>query len=82
MERVVQHADDSRWSFVPRPLEPELLDELLLARAARDGSRTRVRNVGEQRAERDDEIDAEILCQAGDETGERPPTDVWLDAQE
>jgi hypothetical protein len=41
-----------------------------------------VRNVREQRAERDDEFDAEIGRELRDERRERPPADVRLDPEE
>ena len=41
-----------------------------------------MRHVGEQRPERDDELDAEIVREVGDEVGERPPAIVRLDAHE
>ena len=57
--RVVQHADDPGRPFVARRLQAEPLDQLRVGRAAGDRRRPRVRHVGEQRAERDHELDAE-----------------------
>ena len=41
-----------------------------------------MRNVGEERAERDDELDAEVGRELGDERRERPPANVRLDAEQ
>ena len=79
---VVQDADDARRPLVPRGLQPELLDEREIARGARDGRGARVRHVGEQRAERDDELDAEVAREADDELVEGAPAVVRLDAEE
>ena len=79
VERVVEHADDSGRALVARALEPELLDQLLVARAAGDRRRPRVRHVRQQRAERDDELDPDLLGEAGDEVAEAAPAEVRLD---
>src|SRR6185312_11217129 len=60
--RVVQDADDPRGALVARGLEAELLDRLRIGRATGDRRRARVRHVCQERAERDDELDAEIGC--------------------
>src|SRR5712691_5199224 len=82
VERVVQHADDSRRPLVTRALEAELLDELVVARAPRHGSGTRVRDIREQRAERDDKLDAEIRGEVDDQLAELPPAQTRLDAEQ
>ena len=79
--RVVEDADDPGRPLVAGELEPELLDERRVGRRAGHGRGTRVRHVGEQRAERHDELDAEVLRQADDEVGERAPAVVRLDAE-
>ena len=78
-ERVVQDADDPRRPLVPRRLQPELLDEREIAGRTRDRSVARVRHIGEQRSERDDELDAEIAGEADDEVVECAPAVVRLD---
>ena len=80
--RVVENADDARRPLVARVLQAELLDERRIARGAGDRRRPRVRHVGEQRAEGDDELDAEILGERDDELGEPAPAVVRLDAEE
>ena len=39
-------------------------------------------NVGEERAERDDQLDAEVPCDADDDICERAPAEVGLDTEE
>ena len=80
--RVVQHADDPRRPLVARRLQPELLDEREIARGSRHRSGPRVRDVGEERSERDDELDAELAGEADDELVERAPPVVRLDAEQ
>ena len=53
-----------------------------VGRARGDGRRPRVRHVGEQRAERDDELDAELAGEAGDERAERAPAEARLAAEQ
>ena len=60
--RVVEHADDPGRALVARGLQAELLDQVGVGRARGDRRRPRVRHVGEQRAERDDELDAELAA--------------------
>ena len=81
-ERVVEHTDDARRALVPRRLQAELLDEREIAGRAGDGRSPRVRDVGEKRPERHDELDAEVTCQADDEIVERTPAVVRLDAEQ
>ena len=61
-------------------LEAELLDERGVACRPGDGRRPRVRHVGEESAQGDDELDAEVLDEVDDEVAERAPANVRLDA--
>ena len=61
---VVEDADDARRALVARELQPELLDEPRIGRRAGDRCGARVRHVREERAERDDELDAELARRA------------------
>ena len=79
---VVQDADDPGRPLVARGREPEPLDELLVGGAAGDRRRPRVRHVGEQRAERDHQLDAELLREPDDEVRERAPAQVRLDPEQ
>ena len=79
---VVQHADDPGRPLVARGREPEPLDELLVGRAAGDRRRARVRHVGEQRAERDQQLDPELAREADHQVGERAPAQVRLDPEQ
>ena len=80
--RVEEHADDAGRPLVARELQPELVDELRIGRRARDRRRPRVRHVGDERAERHGELDAELAREIGDDLAERPPAVVRLDADE
>jgi hypothetical protein len=62
--------------------QAEPLDELRVARATADRARPRVRHVRKQRAQRDDEVDPELLDEADDQIRERAPAEVRLDAEE
>ena len=62
--RVVEDADDPGRPLVARELEPELLDERRVGRRAGHGRGARVRDVGEQGAERHDELDADVPGEA------------------
>src|SRR4051812_32631841 len=50
--------------------------------AAGHGRRARVRDVGQEGAEGDDQLDAELLCVLDDQVAEGSPAHVGLDAQE
>ena len=79
---VVQDADDARRPLVSRELQSELLHEPRVGGRAGDGCRPRVGDVREQRAQRDDEVDAEVGREPRDEVGEGAPAVVRLDSQE
>ena len=79
---VLEHADDPGRPFVARVLEAEALDELRVARRAGHRRRARVRHVGEQRAERDDELDVEIAREVEHELREGLPAQARLDAEQ
>jgi hypothetical protein len=78
---VVQHPDDSGRPFIAGCRKPELLDELLVARRPGDRGGTRVRDVGEQRAERDDELDAEVAGDGNDLVREGAPAEIRLEPE-
>ena len=78
---VVEDADDPGRPLVARGGEAELLDELLIAGRARDGRRARVRHVGEERSERDDELHVELPCELHDLVAKGAPPEVGLDAE-
>ena len=80
--RVVQNADDAGRALVARGRQSELLDELRIARGAGDRARARVRDVRQERAERDDELDFELLSELHDLAGEGAPTRARLDAEQ
>ena len=80
--RVVEHADDPRRPLIARGGETESLDELGIARASRDGDRTCVGHVREERAKADHQLDAELLDEAHDQVGKRAPAQVRLDAEQ
>ena len=80
--RVVDDADDPGRALVAGGLEAELLDQVRVGRAPRHRRRPRVRDVGEQRAERDDQLDAELAREVDDQAAERAPAQVRLDAEE
>ncbi len=80
--RVVEDADDAGRSFVAGELQPELLHERRVGGRARHGRGARVRHVGEQGAERDDEVDADVPGEADHEVRERTPAVVGLDTDE
>src|SRR5262249_30942035 len=79
---VVDHADDARRAFVPGRRGAEFLYELLIGRAAGYGRRPRVRHVGEQCPERNDELDTELLDMPDDQVRERPPAYVRFDPEQ
>ena len=79
---VVEDADDPGRPLVARELQPELLDERRVGGRAGHGRGTRVRHVGEQGAERHDEVDADVPGETDHEVGERAPAVVGLDADE
>ena len=66
--------------LVARALEADLLHQLRVVRGAGDGHGPRVRRVGEQAAERDDQRRAAVLRERRDLAGERAPADVRLHA--
>ena len=80
--RVVEDADDPGRPLVARELQPELLDERRVGGRAGHGRGARVRHVGEQGAERHDEVHADVPGQTDHEVGERAPAVVRLDADE
>jgi hypothetical protein len=79
---VVEHADDPRGPLVARGLQPEALDQVRVARAPGHRGRACVRNVGEQRAESDHELDVELLGEVDDQLREGLPAHVGLVAGE
>ena len=78
-ERVVQHPDDPGGALVARPLEAELLEERLVRGDARDRDRPAVRDVGEQRAERDDHRALGLGGDRQNSAAKRPPLVVGFD---
>ena len=80
--RVVEHADDAGRALVARRLHAESLDQARVGRARGHGRRARVRDVGEQRAERDDELDAQLAREPGDQGAERAPAQARLAAEQ
>ena len=76
----MQNADNPRRTLIARRREAEPLHELGIARAPRHRHRPRVRNVGEERADRDHELDPEAFRQVDHEPSERSPAQVGLDA--
>ena len=58
---VLEHADDAGRSFVGRRLELEPVTEVELGGGAGDLDRPGVRGLGQQRAERDDQLDTEVV---------------------
>src|SRR4029453_8701685 len=78
---VAQAPDDPGRALVTGRREAEPLDELRVARATAHGTRARVRHVREKRAQRDDEVDPELLHELDDQVRERAPAEVRLDAE-
>src|SRR5687767_6798387 len=79
--RIVQDADDPRRALIARRRQPELLDELRVARRSGDGRRTGVRDIREERSEGDDELDPQLLSELDDLLAERAPAQVRLDPE-
>ncbi len=75
----MEDADDPCRALVAGQLEAELLDEARVGRGPGHGCGTGVRDVREERPERDDELDVELPRESGDELGERPPAVARLD---
>jgi hypothetical protein len=80
--RVLEHTDDPGRAFVARMLEPEAGHELRVAGRSGHGRRPGVRDVGEQRTERDEQLDLEVPREVDDELAERQPAQARLDAQQ
>ncbi len=78
--RVLEHADDAGRPFVRRLLELEPVDQLRLGGGAGDRDRPGVRGVGEQRAEGDHQLAAEVVAGREQLGAELPPLHVRLDA--
>ena len=77
---VLEDADDAGRPLVRRLLELEPVDQLGLGGGAGDRDRPGVRGVGEQRAEGDHELAAELVA-GGEQLGaELAPAHVGLDA--
>jgi hypothetical protein len=79
---VVEDAHDPGRAFVAGGGEAELADELRVARRPGHGRRARVRDVREESAERDDELDVDVVSELDDLIRERPPAEVRLDSEQ
>src|SRR5215204_5186353 len=73
-------ADDAGRPLVARAAHPQLLDELRIRRQPGDRHRPSMRDVRHEGAQRDDQLDAEPVCDADDGIGEGAPADVRLHA--
>ena len=78
----LEAADDAGRALVGRRAEADAVDERLVGGDAGDGDGARVRDVGEQRAERGHHLHAERLGEVDDRLAERAPADRGLGAGE
>ena len=81
-EGVVHDAGDAGRALVARLGKAELLDQLRLARESGDLDRARVRHVGQQRAQRNDHVDADGLCGRDDRLAEAAPAQIRFGAHQ
>jgi hypothetical protein len=71
-----------RWALVAAPLELEAVDQVLVGRGPDQVHRLGVRDVGEQRAERQHEARVVPLGDGDDLLGEQPPPQRRLRAED
>ena len=82
VSRVVQDADDAGGALVLRPGEPQAAGLLGGRRRAHDGHGSAVRHVGQEGAQRDERLGADLLRSVDDGGRERSPPHVGLDRGE
>jgi hypothetical protein len=78
----VKDADDPRGALIVRTRQVETVDQLLVRGESGDRHRERVRDVRDQRSQRDHHLDAQHLGRVSDAVREGSPAEIGLRAGE